>query len=139
MKVLEKGFYNHVGRDGGQKYEAWMGRQDFGNPESVIFQVMNKHIEEGGVGVGMVGRYFHTFNSDGSFNWQGRIVGRPEKGVYFVQLFDWLLGEASDKKLVLLKDMRDWSFYKTAEEMNDYYYRKNPDQAWVEIPLLQGN
>ena len=67
----------------------------------------------------MIGRWFHSHHLNGDIEWQGQILARPEPGIYLVQLCSWFTGEANGQKLVPLADMKGWTFYDTAEEMNE--------------------
>lgn len=80
------------------------------------------------------GHYFHSFNKDGFVEWQGKVVSNPEPSIYLVQLYEWLVGVESCRKLVNIQDMIQWNFYETAEEMNNYYnfvesYREKAKEA----------
>lgn len=68
------------------------------------------------------GHYFHSYNKDGLVEWQGKIISSPEPGIYLVQLYEWIVGAESCRKLVNIQDMITWSFYETAEEMDNTYY-----------------
>lgn len=65
----------------------------------------------------LVGHYFHSISKTGKVQWQGIVVGNPEPGWYVLQLFEWLVGEQSVRRLAHLQDMRDWLFYKDREAM----------------------
>ena len=66
----------------------------------------------------LVGQYFHSVLPDtGKVKWQGKIIGRPEPGLYLLQLFEWLLGGDSTRHLVRVEEMTDWLFYEDAEAM----------------------
>jgi hypothetical protein len=67
------------------------------------------------------GHFFHSYNKDGLVEWQGKVIGNPEPGIYLVQLYEWLVGAESCRKLVNIQDMIPWSFYETSEEMNNSY------------------
>lgn len=69
------------------------------------------------------GKFFHTF-VDNQVEWQGYIISEPKDSFFLVQLFDWILGEPSNQKLVSINDMLSWNFYDSVEEMNDAYYNK---------------
>ncbi len=72
------------------------------------------------------GKFFHSFEND-KVKWQGYVVSEPKDGYFLVQLFDWLMGDLSDQKLVKLDDMVGWSFYDSNEDMienYEYKYRK---------------
>ena len=68
------------------------------------------------------GKFFHTF-IDKQIEWQGYIISEPKNDFFLVQLFDWILGEPSNQKLVNINDMLSWNFYDSVEEMNDNYDR----------------
>jgi hypothetical protein len=57
-------------------------------------------------------------------NWQGRIIGKVEKGLYAVQLYEWLLGTESCIKIVPLEQMSNWSFYDSTEDWHKAAERK---------------
>ncbi len=92
-----------------------------------------------------VGRFFHSFdieeNSDGpprrEIGWQGVVVEKRLRGLYLVQLFDWLSGESSDQQLVHGDDMTGWQFYDSDAEMRasyeDYASRLEPDRACQQV------
>ena len=46
------------------------------------------------------GHFFHSYNKDGLVEWQGKVIGNPEPGIYLVQLYEWLVGAESCRKLV---------------------------------------
>jgi len=69
----------------------------------------------------LVGQCFHSIDTDGSIQWQGVVLSRPEPGWYCVQLFEWFMGEPNVRKLVPIKKMKDWLFYKDVQEMNFSY------------------
>src|SRR5579872_2869454 len=75
----------------------------------------------------LVGKWFHEIkkeNGDEGIGWQGHILGKVESegtDFYLVQLFDWIVGNESNQFLVPLKDMLQWRFYNTSDEMNYYY------------------
>ncbi|MGE4419997.1 MAG: GIY-YIG nuclease family protein [Sulfurimonas sp.] len=69
------------------------------------------------------GKFFHTFKNN-QVEWQGYIISEPKDGFFLIQLFDWILGEPSNQKLVSINDMLSWNFYDSVEEMNDAYYNK---------------
>ena len=66
----------------------------------------------------LVGCFFHSVDKEtGRAIWQGQIIGNPEPGWYIVQLFEWLMGEPSYRKLVNFEEMTGWLFYDDAEGM----------------------
>jgi len=70
----------------------------------------------------LTGKFFHSVGNDRkTIEWQGTFLGLASPGLYRVQLFEWITGEASEQRLVPATDMRYWLIYETAEAMNDYY------------------
>lgn len=72
----------------------------------------------------LVSRFFHSFDNDGIVKWQGHIEESCGDGFFLVQLFEWITGSPSDMKLVHMQSMSEWSFYESAEEMNDVFNRR---------------
>lgn len=70
----------------------------------------------------LVGSYFHS-RVDGKIKWQGCVVGEPSPGIYLVETFSWLMGDSCDQQLVSISDMAGWSFYDSAEWMQNAYRR----------------
>jgi hypothetical protein len=68
----------------------------------------------------LVGCFFHQIK-DEKVGWQGVVVGRPEPGLYLVQLFEWLMGEPNVRRLVKVEDMANWLFYEDGEQMVHSY------------------
>lgn len=62
----------------------------------------------------LAGQFFHSIK-DGKVEWQGLIIGSPEPGWYLVQLYEWISGSESCRKLVNFSDMHGWMFYDDAE------------------------
>jgi hypothetical protein len=81
----------------------------------------------------LVGKFFHARNLEGSVSWQGRILAEPSPGVFYVELYEWLMGEPDTRTLVRLDDMLSlypngrpvtrFEFYDTAEQMTDKWNR----------------
>lgn len=64
------------------------------------------------------GQFFHSVAGDtGEVEWQGCVVGNPAPGWYLVQLFEWLTGEPTVRRLARIEDMQHWLFYENAEAM----------------------
>lgn len=55
--------------------------------------------------------YFHSFNANGSINWQGQVLGHPTSDTVQVQLYSWLTGFKTDAFVVPLAETRGWQFY----------------------------
>lgn len=74
----------------------------------------------------LVGHFFHSYVEDGQYHHQGFILSSPEPGYYLCQLFEWLTGSQSCRKLFRIADMADWTFYASAEGMiENYQYTKH--------------
>jgi hypothetical protein len=74
----------------------------------------------------LIGQYFHSYILDDAtgrleVHNQGCIEGQVTDEVFICQLFSFLDGEETNSIVVHIKDMKDWRFYKTFEDMNDYY------------------
>lgn len=70
----------------------------------------------------LIGNYFHSIGKDtGKVEWQGVVISRPMPGWYLVQLFDWIVGDPSVRRVVKLDDMESWLFYPDAEVMRFSY------------------
>lgn len=76
----------------------------------------------------LVGRFFHTWRdpSDNDYDiirnlravlWQGQIVDQVGPQELLIQLFSWLDGKETDKKIAVMADMHDWTFYDSSIEM----------------------
>ena len=65
----------------------------------------------------LTGQYFHSVNQKGVIEWQGQVVGNPEPGWYLIQLYEWLCGEPSVRRLMCIHEMQSWLFYESAEAM----------------------
>jgi hypothetical protein len=62
------------------------------------------------------GLFFLTKGIHKSLEWQGRVLGKVEKGLYAVQLHEWAFGTESCVKLVPLEHMLDWDFYHSVDD-----------------------
>jgi hypothetical protein len=69
----------------------------------------------------LVGKWFHVFDKN-ELTWQGQIIAEVN-GFYLVQLYDWVMGEATVQKIADLQNMVYWNFYDTAEDMRENYER----------------
>jgi len=67
---------------------------------------------------GLIGSYFHTIENE-DINWQGLVLSSPEPMYYLCQLFSWMDGSGSLRKLVHIEQMKDWLFYDSNEQMID--------------------
>lgn len=86
----------------------------------------------------LVGSFFHGCATRG---WQGLVVAEPHPGVYLLELFSWVMGEASHQQLIRIDVMADegWQFYDTAEWMNDSYHYGLKQQWEAERAELRGD
>jgi hypothetical protein len=73
---------------------------------------------------GLERRFFHSYHKDGELDWQGYVVCPLPNDRYLVQLMSWLDGSQTEQKMVDAADMKDWSFYKTAEDMRWAFAQK---------------
>jgi len=79
----------------------------------------------------LIGQYFHTLQLDDDtgrlevYN-QGCIEGKVTDEVYICQLFSFVDGSATNSIVVRVDDMKNWRFYKTKEDMNEYF-----EQYWT--------
>lgn len=70
----------------------------------------------------LVGQFFHSIDKQsGKVEWQGVVIGNPEPGFYYVQLFEWEAGEESVRRVVPFSDMIPWLFYEDSDAMNFSY------------------
>ena len=65
------------------------------------------------------GLFFLSKSDEGKTHWQGRVLGKVEKGLYAVQLHEWAFGTESCVKIVPLEQMLDWDFYHTHRDWNE--------------------
>ncbi len=61
------------------------------------------------------------FLSDSERGWQGCVVAEPFPGVYLVETFSWIAGDSYSQELVPLGEMKEWTFYDTADWMQNAY------------------
>jgi len=71
----------------------------------------------------MAGLWFHS-RKDGNIHLQGQIVRDLKNGSYVVQLYSWLDGNPTDQKIVLLEEIKEWTFYKTDFDMRKAYHKE---------------
>jgi hypothetical protein len=69
----------------------------------------------------LIGQCFHSLDEEKQIQWQGQVIGNPEPGLYLVQLFEWMWGNPSVRRLMKIEDMLDWLFYENAGAMNESY------------------
>lgn len=79
----------------------------------------------------LMGMYFHSLQLDDDtgrlevYN-QGCIEGKITDEVYICQLFSFVDGSETNSIVVRVDNMKDWRFYKTKEDMNEYF-----EQYWT--------
>lgn len=66
-------------------------------------------------GEALLGCYFHTLRN-GQINEQGKVIGKVAHDAYQVQLFSWITGEPTVRRVVPIQDMDDWVFYESRSE-----------------------
>ena len=69
----------------------------------------------------LIGKYFHSANENNKVEWQGLVIGEPQRGWYLVELFDWASGEPSVQRLVPIEKMTGWLFYSDRDAMTSSY------------------
>lgn len=65
----------------------------------------------------LIGQFFHSVVLEDEIGWQGCVIGNPEPGYYYVQLFEWVMGEPNVRRLVRIEEMARWLFYESADAM----------------------
>lgn len=63
--------------------------------------------------VQMVSKFFLSFNDKGEMELQGQIIAEPRAGLFLCQLYEWIMGDPSDQRLIKLEEMLTWKFYDT--------------------------
>lgn len=61
----------------------------------------------------LVGHFFIVETEEG---WQGRVLSAVAPGAYLVQLYSWITGEPTCRRVVAVERMLEWSFYVTESE-----------------------
>lgn len=75
----------------------------------------------------LVGSFFHANAERG---WQGCVVAQPMAGIYLVELFGWGAADSPGQQVVHIEEMREWTFYDTAEWMNRAYEHGAVTERW---------
>lgn len=70
----------------------------------------------------VIGKWFHSYNKDGTIKWQGQVIDRDSKW-HIVQLYSFVDGSEVKKEKVSLMSMLDWDFYETSYNMREAFYR----------------
>jgi hypothetical protein len=74
----------------------------------------------------LVGQYFHAYEYSNLTKQlevvnQGCVEGKVTEEYYICQIFSFLDGSETNSKLVHVRDMKDWKFYKSNALMNEKY------------------
>lgn len=71
----------------------------------------------------LVGKYFHSFDTDGYVRHQGYVVSQLREGAYIVWLFEWMTGSPASRELFTLSQMVEgrWHWYETGDDMREAY------------------
>jgi hypothetical protein len=67
----------------------------------------------------LVGKWFHSFK-DEKICWQGQVISQIDETHYLVQLYDWIVGEPTNKRVVSIELVYGWQFHDTDQEMRDW-------------------
>jgi hypothetical protein len=67
--------------------------------------------------------FFHTFNPNGTINWQGEVLGHPTPRTVRVQLYSWFTGGKTDVLVLPIEETRGWQFY--LDTATWYYHSEN--------------
>jgi len=69
------------------------------------------------------GKYFHTFEDDGTVKRQGRVIGKSKelKGWYEVQYAEWMLGEWSTKDTVHKNEISKYTLYGCSADISSAF------------------
>ena len=84
----------------------------------------------------LTGKWFHPCRTEQPcgcriLQWQGHVIAMVGPGLYLVQLYDFIMGEASDQRLIRTSRMADegWTFYDTKEDMVFAYEHRYNGEA----------
>ena len=66
--------------------------------------------------VSLRGKFFLSFEPDGTPRLQGQVLAELAPGRFRVQLFEWLTGSASDQVMVSADEMSGWKFYNSVSD-----------------------
>lgn len=76
---------------------------------------------------GLVGQFFHSFKEAAEgcgcrlIDWQGQVIAKIDDSHYYVETFEWLMGEPHARHVVRIESMVGWYFYDTDEWMRWQY------------------
>ena len=68
----------------------------------------------------LVNKFFHIMEGK-HVKYQGRIIGYIGSGYYLIQLYDFIDGNPSYKKIANCEKMIDWIFHETEDEWVTFY------------------
>jgi hypothetical protein len=72
----------------------------------------------------LIGKWFLSFNpKTNNVVYQGKVISACPDNNFLVQLYSWSTGDATDQKIVPFKDMVNWNFYSSDEDMRFAYYK----------------
>ena len=118
----------------------WASRNGGSHPEPARFKVNRRRVKRRKTGAKpwstLVGKFFHTFRTDvprkgrGEVQSQGVVLSDLGGGYFVVQLFDFVMGDPSDRHVVHIERMvaNGWVFYETDAEMRErweHYYARD--------------
>jgi len=97
------------------------GKDDTSNLWTVCFECNRgkSNVWDDGERSGMlVGKWFHSWTIDRRIAWQGRVADYAvDANMFLVDTLDWFCGDFHSQRLVSTTDMKNWTFYESAEEM----------------------
>jgi hypothetical protein len=75
----------------------------------------------------LIGKFFHSWDSEGVLGWQGQILRKQPPNCYLVQLCSWVDGNPTDQVIVTEEKVESFTFYDSDYEMRragDAYLRR---------------
>ena len=54
----------------------------------------------------LVGKWFHTLGKSGRFKWQGQILSAEPDNYYLIQLYCWVYGHPTEKKIIPSSELK---------------------------------
>lgn len=69
--------------------------------------------------LGLTGKYFHTFDEQGSVKDQGSIISEND-GYVVVEIIDWDTGLVGAERMFPKREVVKWQLYPDEEAMNEY-------------------
>ena len=74
---------------------------------------------------GIIGKFFHTLDDDGTIRCQGQILTCVINDTYLVEHYSWWDGCPNGQVMIDVDKMSNWIFYDTNQEMLDAYEKKH--------------